>query len=215
MKLNRMLGSTAARHALACTIPFAAAQRLPNFRNACVDQTHSTLPHRRQSLLRRQRRSGRLSHRHAAGQHPHQQQSRIVSVPQISKSVETLGFKFSDTKILLISHGHFDHCAGSAEILKLDRRKILRDGRRCLRSRVRRQDRLRIQHAEQICSFPPTHVDRVLHDGDTVSLGGTTLTAHLTPGHTKGTTTWTLDEVEGGTHSARRHRRQPQRQCRL
>jgi metallo-beta-lactamase class B len=45
--------------------------------------------------------------------------------------------------------------------------------------------------------FPPTHVDRALHDGDTVSLGGTTLTAHLTPGHTRGTTTWTLDELEG------------------
>ena len=46
--------------------------------------------------------------------------------------------------------------------------------------------------------FPPTHVDRDLHDGGTVSFGGVTLTAHLTPGHTKGTTTWTMDEVEGG-----------------
>jgi metallo-beta-lactamase class B len=46
--------------------------------------------------------------------------------------------------------------------------------------------------------FPPTKVDRILHDGDTVSLGGTTLTAHLTAGHTKGTTTWTLEEKENG-----------------
>jgi metallo-beta-lactamase class B len=46
--------------------------------------------------------------------------------------------------------------------------------------------------------FPSTHVDRILHDGEKVSLGGTTLTAHLTAGHTKGTTTWTLDEVENG-----------------
>jgi metallo-beta-lactamase class B len=46
--------------------------------------------------------------------------------------------------------------------------------------------------------FPPAHVDRVLHDGDTVQLGGTVLTAHLTAGHTRGTTTWTMDETEGG-----------------
>ena len=46
--------------------------------------------------------------------------------------------------------------------------------------------------------FQPAHVDRILHDGDTVSLGGTVLTAHLTPGHTKGTTTWTLDEPWNG-----------------
>jgi metallo-beta-lactamase class B len=46
--------------------------------------------------------------------------------------------------------------------------------------------------------FPPTKVDRVLHDGDTVALGGAVLTAHLTAGHNKGTTTWTMDEIEGG-----------------
>ncbi len=46
--------------------------------------------------------------------------------------------------------------------------------------------------------FPPTKVDRALHDGDTVSLGRTTLTAHLTAGHTRGTTTWTLDETTNG-----------------
>ena len=52
--------------------------------------------------------------------------------------------------------------------------------------------------ADKSMWFPPTKVDRILHDGDTVSLGGTTLTAHLTAGHTKGTTTWTLDEKENG-----------------
>jgi metallo-beta-lactamase class B len=55
------------------------------------------------------------------------------------------------------------------------------------------------QYGKQPSSqFPPTHVNRSLHDRDTVSLGGTVLTAHLTPGHTKGTTTWTLDEKESG-----------------
>ena len=52
--------------------------------------------------------------------------------------------------------------------------------------------------ADKSMHFPPTKVDRVLHDGDTVTLGGTALTAHLTAGHTKGTTTWTLDETENG-----------------
>lgn len=119
------------------------------------------------------------------------------SPPQIKKAVESLGFKFSDTKILLISHGHFDHCAGSAEIKRETGAKY----------EVMEQDVPVVESgghtdfhygADKSMWFPPTKVDRVLHDGDTVSLGGTMLTAHLTAGHTKGTTTWTLDETEGG-----------------
>ncbi len=119
------------------------------------------------------------------------------SVPQIRKSIETLGFKFSDVKILLISHAHFDHCAGSAEIIRQTGAKyyvmdadvsVVESGGKTDFEYANRTD----------MHFPPTHVDRALHDGDTVSLGGTTLTAHLTPGHTKGTTTWTLDEAKGG-----------------
>jgi len=119
------------------------------------------------------------------------------SPPQIKKAIESLGFKFNDTKILLISHGHFDHCAGSAEIKRETGAKY----------EVMEQDVPVVESgghtdfhygADKSMWFPPTKVDRVLHDGDTVSLGGTTLTAHLTAGHTKGTTTWTLDETEGG-----------------
>ena len=55
------------------------------------------------------------------------------------------------------------------------------------------KDRLSIRRGEYSMRFPPAHVDRVLHDGDTVRLGGTVLTAHLTAGHTKGTTTWTIE----------------------
>src|SRR5512135_1158342 len=119
------------------------------------------------------------------------------SVPQIRKSIETLGFKFSDVKILLISHAHFDHCAGSAEIIRQTGAKyyvmdadvsVVESGGKTDFEYATRTD----------MHFPPTHVDRTLHDGDTVSLGGTTLTAHLTAGHTRGTTTWTQDETEGG-----------------
>jgi metallo-beta-lactamase class B len=119
------------------------------------------------------------------------------SPPQIKKSIESLGFKYSDTKILLISHGHYDHCAGSAEIRRETGAKY----------EVMAQDVPVVEsggHNDFHCAadktmwFPPTKVDRTLHDGDTVSLDGTTLTAHLTAGHTKGTTTWTLDEKENG-----------------
>lgn len=124
--------------------------------------------------------------------------SNLQSSPdQIKQSVEKLGFKFSDTKILLISHAHFDHCAGSAQIVKMTGAKY----------EVMDADVADVQTgghrnfhyaADKETWFPPAHVDRVLHDGDTVSLGGSVLTAHKTAGHTKGTTTWTLDETDGG-----------------
>jgi metallo-beta-lactamase class B len=119
------------------------------------------------------------------------------SPPQIRHSVEALGFHFSDIKILLVSHGHFDHCAGSAQIKKMTGAKylvmdadvpVVESGGRTDFHYGNRKD----------FWFPPTHVDRALHDGETVWLGGTVVTAHKTAGHTKGTTTWTLDETENG-----------------
>ncbi len=120
-----------------------------------------------------------------------------VSVPLIQKSVESLGFRFSDIKILLISHAHGDHCAGSAEIIKLTGAKYyVMDGDVPV---VESGGKADFQYGGELnMRYPPTHVDRMLHDGDTVSLGGTVLTAHLTAGHTKGTTTWTMDETEEG-----------------
>jgi metallo-beta-lactamase class B len=120
-----------------------------------------------------------------------------VSVPLIRKSVESLGFRFSDIKILLISHAHSDHCAGSAQIIHLTGAKYyVMDADVPV---VESGGRTDFQYgAQRSMRYPSAHVDRVLHDGDTVSLGGTVLTAHLTPGHTKGTTTWTLDETANG-----------------
>jgi metallo-beta-lactamase class B len=119
-----------------------------------------------------------------------------VSVPLIRKSVEDLGFRFSDIKILLISHAHNDHCAGSAQIIHLTGAKyyVMAGDVDVVESGGRTD----FQYgAQKFMHYPSTHIDRVLHDGDTVRLGGTILTAHLTPGHTRGTTTWTLDEPEG------------------
>ena len=119
------------------------------------------------------------------------------SVPLIRKSVETLGFRFSDIKILLISHAHYDHCAGSARIKQLTGAQyFVMDADVPVVESGGRTDFNYGAQAEM--RYPPAHVDRVLHDGSTVRLGGIVLTAHLTAGHTKGTTTWTLDEPENG-----------------
>ncbi len=119
------------------------------------------------------------------------------SVPLIQKSVEALGFHFSDIKILLISHAHNDHCAGSARIKQLTgARYFVMDADVPV---VESGGKADFQYgAEKSMRYPPTHVDRVLHDGDQVRLGGTVLVAHRTPGHSKGTTTWTMDETEAG-----------------
>lgn len=115
----------------------------------------------------------------------------------IQKSVEKLGFKFSEVKILLISHAHFDHAAGSALIKKMTgaRYEVMDADVPTIESGGRDDFAL---GQDKTMWFPPTKVDRALHDGDRVALGGTVLTAHKTAGHTKGTTTWTMDEKEGG-----------------
>jgi metallo-beta-lactamase class B len=119
------------------------------------------------------------------------------SVPLIRKSVEGLGFHFSDIRILLISHAHDDHCAGSAAIIKLTGAKYeVMDGDVSV---VQSGGKTDFHYGgDPHHRYPPAHVDRILHDGSIVRLGGFALTAHLTPGHTRGTTTWTMDETEGG-----------------
>lgn len=119
------------------------------------------------------------------------------SVPLIKSSVEQLGFKFTDVKVLLISHAHSDHCAGSAEIIKLTGAKymVMEPDVASVESGggVRKS---RIQSKADYTQFPPAKVDRVLRDGDEVKLSASTVVAHLTPGHTPGCTTWTM-KVDG------------------
>ena len=119
------------------------------------------------------------------------------SVPSIKENVERLSFHFSDIKILLISHGHFDHCAGSALIKQLTGAKyMVMEGDVPVVEDGGRSD---FQYSHSTDSFfKPAKVDRVLHDGDEVRLGNVVLTAHLTAGHTKGCTTWTLQVTEDG-----------------
>ena len=108
------------------------------------------------------------------------------TVPVIRSSVEKLGFKFSDIKIVLGSHAHADHMEGDAMVKELTGAQVM----------AMEQDVPALKAMKPGGKEHP--IDRVLHDGDTVTLGGTTLTAHLTPGHTKGCTTWTAKIAEDG-----------------
>lgn len=109
------------------------------------------------------------------------------TVPLIQKSVESLGFKMADVKILLASHAHSDHVAGHALLQKLTGAKVYV---------IRGDDHVIAsggegQYLYSVNRWKPCKVDRVLEDGDEVKLGGVTLVAHRTPGHTRGCTTWT------------------------
>lgn len=120
-----------------------------------------------------------------------------ANVPMIKASIEKLGFKFSDTKILLISHAHYDHAAGSELIQQQTHAKyMVMDGDVPLVKSGGRSDFA--YGNDPSMYFSPSKIDRVLHDGDQVKLGGTVLTAHLTAGHTPGCTTWTMPVIDHG-----------------
>src|SRR5579883_2060262 len=108
------------------------------------------------------------------------------NVPVIEKSVQQLGFKFSDIKILLGSHAHGDHQEGDALVKQMTGAKVM----------VMAED---VPELKAIKPGGKEHpIDQQLHDGEAVTLGGTTLVAHLTAGHTRGCTTWTTKVQEAG-----------------
>jgi metallo-beta-lactamase class B len=114
-----------------------------------------------------------------------------TSPPQIRASIEKLGFHWADTKILLNGQAHPDHMGGAAEILrKTHAKNMVMEADAAVVESSGRTDFL--ASTSSVTPYPPSHVDRVLHDGDTVELGGITLTAHKTAGHTRGCTTWTF-----------------------
>jgi metallo-beta-lactamase class B len=120
-----------------------------------------------------------------------------TSVPLIRENIEKLGFRFSDVKILLISHAHFDHDGGSAEVKKLTGASyMVMDADVGVVESGGKSD---FQYGnDATLLYPKTKVDRVLHDDDEVKIGYTTLTAHKTAGHTRGCTTWSLKVREAG-----------------
>ena len=109
------------------------------------------------------------------------------TVPVIKASVEKLGFKFTDIKILLGSHAHGDHMEGDALAKELSGAQVM----------AMAEDIPALQ-TMRTPSGKPRPEYKAIHDGEKITLGGTTLVAHLTPGHTRGCTTWTATVEEGG-----------------
>ena len=117
-----------------------------------------------------------------------------TSVPQIKQAVEQLGQRFTDIRILLISHAHWDHASGSAAIKRATGAEyMVMDGDVAV---VESGGKTDFYYPDT--HYPPARVDRTLHDGDEVRLGNTVLVAHKTPGHTRGCTTWTMKVQDGG-----------------
>lgn len=116
-------------------------------------------------------------------------------LPQVEANIEKLGFKPKGVKLLLNSHAHFDHCGGFAEFKrqtgativasKLDGELMMRGGKGDF-------------YWGDGLAYEPVTPDRIVSDGEQVELGGVTMTAHLTPGHTKGCTSWSMRVRDGG-----------------
>lgn len=113
------------------------------------------------------------------------------SAAMIRKSVETLGFKFSDINILLTTQAHYDHVAGLAQIQQETGAKMMvNDADAQVLADGGSSDFI---FGGKGSTFAPVKADRLLHDGDTVQLGGTKLLVLHHPGHTKGSTSFMLD----------------------
>jgi metallo-beta-lactamase class B len=108
------------------------------------------------------------------------------TVPILQQNVAALGFEFEDIEIVLGSHAHGDHMQADALVKELTGAEVM----------AMAEDVPALRAMRPGAKEHP--IDRVLHDGDEVTLGGTTLTAHLTPGHTKGCTSWAFEVEEGG-----------------
>jgi metallo-beta-lactamase class B len=114
---------------------------------------------------------------------------------QVLENIAALGFKPRDVKIMLSTHAHFDHVAGHALVKAATGAQVYAtaEDAKLLESGGATDFRFGGEYA-----FDPVKVDRRIKHGDTVTLGGARLTAHVTPGHTKGNTMWTLKVKDGG-----------------
>ncbi len=111
------------------------------------------------------------------------------TAPMIMANIRSLGFKVEDVKILLSSHAHYDHAGGLAELKRVTGATFYATaGDLPMLARGGLDDP---QFGNRF-PFPPVRADRILDDKQQISLGGTTLTAHITPGHTRGCTSWTM-----------------------
>jgi metallo-beta-lactamase class B len=114
--------------------------------------------------------------------------------PIIRENVKTLGFRMEDIKIIVASHAHVDHTGGHARAKELTGAQIVMSGAdAALLSSGGKDDFM-----DEVMAYRPAKADRIVRDGEQIKLGNIVLTAHLTPGHTKGCTTWTMVAEDGG-----------------
>lgn len=111
------------------------------------------------------------------------------TAPLIENNITKLGFRLADVKYLLNSHAHYDHAGGLAELKRKSHAKLV----------ASREDAPALRKGTP--DQPAIAIDKEVKDGDVVKLGDTVLTAHVTPGHTKGCTTWSMTVTDAGkTH---------------
>jgi metallo-beta-lactamase class B len=119
----------------------------------------------------------------------------VETAPQIERNIAQLGFKLQDVKILLNSHAHFDHAGGLAELKQKSGAKFVATARDA--ELLQRGGHGDFRFGDTL-PFPPVAVDQIIGDGESIQVGDQKLTAYLTPGHTKGNTTWTT-KINDGT----------------
>ena len=119
------------------------------------------------------------------------------TTPLILHGVEQLGFKPADIKFILSSHAHIDHVGGHALMKKLTGARVIASAADAAVMESGGEKDF-ITWPREMMRYTPVHVDRIISDGEQVRLGKTTLTAHLTPGHTRGATTWTMEVSDAG-----------------
>jgi metallo-beta-lactamase class B len=117
------------------------------------------------------------------------------SAPKIAASVLELGFRMEDVKFILNSHVHFDHAGGIAELQRLSGAKVVASQSS---AKVLQEGHSGADDPQfgSIRGIPPVAHVKVVKDGETLTVGPLQLTAHLTPGHTPGGTTWTWKSCE-------------------
>jgi metallo-beta-lactamase class B len=118
----------------------------------------------------------------------------VETAPQIERNIAQLGFKLSDVKYLLNSHAHCDHAGGLAELKKATGATfVASEGDAEL---LRKGGHGDFRFGDTLL-FPPIEPDKIIRDGESIQLGDQVVTAHLTPGHTRGNTTWTTKIRDG------------------
>jgi metallo-beta-lactamase class B len=115
------------------------------------------------------------------------------SAPIIRANIEALGYKLKNIRIILSSHAHFDHVAGHADMVAATGARVY-----ATEADAETLESGGTKAFHPMTPYKPVKVSRILKDGDIVRIGNVALTAHLTPGHTEGNTTWTTTVEENG-----------------